>query len=233
MTPERVLVVVPALNEQESIGAVVREVRSTLPDVDVLVVDDGSDDHTAAEAAAAGAEVAVLPYNLGVGGAMRLGFKYALQHGYDCVVQVDADGQHDPSYVPELLEQVGAGVDLVIGARFAGVGEYSVRGPRRWAMRLLSRVLSRIAGTPLTDTTSGFRATSRPLMELYARAYPVEYLGDTVETLVIAAKRGYTVRQVPVAMRARSGGQPSHSPLRATVYLTRAFFVLVLALIRT
>ena len=232
MTSRRVLVIVPALNEQEAIAAVVREVRECVPGCDVLVVDDGSHDATVARARAAGARVASLPYNLGVGGAMRLGYRYAATRGYDYAVQVDADGQHDPRFVPQLLDRLDDGADLVIGARFAGEGHYEVRGPRRWAMRLLSTVLSRVAGTRLTDTTSGFRAVSRPMMELFANAYPVEYLGDTVETLVLAARRGFTVRQVPVSMRHRTTGRPSHSPAKAAVYLGRAFLVLMLALIR-
>jgi len=200
--------------------------------VDVLVVDDGSTDQTGPQALEAGAVVARLPYNLGVGGAMRLGFRYAVQYDYDAVVQIDADGQHDPAFVPRLLARIEAGTDLVIGARFAGLGEYQVRGPRRWAMALLSAVLSRVAGTRLTDTTSGMRAMSRPLVELFAWHYPVEYLGDTVEALAMAARRGFRIEQVPVAMRVRTTGKPSHAFGKATVYLARAFVVLVLALIR-
>lgn len=228
---DRVLIVVPAWNEAASIGDVVREIRAELPAADVLVVDDGSRDGTADQAKAAGAIVSRLRYNLGVGGAMRLGYRYARNHGYDAVVQVDADGQHDPRYVPKLLDGL-AEADIVIGARFAGEGGYTVRGPRRWAMVLLSRVLSRITGTRLTDTTSGFRATNRRATELFAGWYPVEYLGDTVETLVYAARRGMKVRQVPVAMRHRLAGVPSHSPMKATVYLVRAAVILVLAAVR-
>jgi glycosyltransferase involved in cell wall biosynthesis len=232
MAERKPLVVVPALNEQESIGAVIEEVRLALPGVDVLVVDDGSTDATGTRARAAGAVVAQLPYNLGVGGAMRLGFRYAVEHGHTAVVQIDADGQHDPRYVPAMLDLLDEGADLVIGARFDGEGDYPVRGPRKWAMSLLSRSLSRLAGTRLTDTTSGLRATSRPLIELFARQYPVEYLGDTVETLAMAVRHGFVVRQLPVAMRSRTGGRPSHPPLRAAIYLSRAFVVLLLALIR-
>jgi glycosyltransferase involved in cell wall biosynthesis len=164
---------------------------------------------------------------------MRLGYRYAQQHGYDVAIQVDADGQHDPAYVPVLLERLGLGeADLVIGARFDGEGDYKVRGPRRWAMGLLSLVLSRITHTRLTDTTSGFRACNRPMIEFFARWYPVEYLGDTVESLVGAARCGFTVRQAPVAMRARTTGRPSASPLKAVIYLTRAGLVLLLAMIR-
>ncbi|MBQ1022664.1 glycosyltransferase family 2 protein [Micromonospora sp. D93] len=228
---KRTLIIIPALNESGSIADVVGEVRGELPGVDVLVVDDGSTDRTAAVAAAAGAKVAKLPYNLGVGGAMRLGYRYARDHDYEVAIQIDADGQHDPRYVPKLVDLL-ADNDLVIGARFAGEGDYNVRGPRRWAMVMLSAVLSRVARTKLTDTTSGFRAANRRVIEMFATWYPAEYLGDTVETLVHTARRGYRIRQVPVAMRKRMAGTPSHSPAKAMVYLGRAFAVLTLALIR-
>ncbi|MDH6466177.1 MULTISPECIES: glycosyltransferase family 2 protein [Micromonospora] len=228
---KRVLIIIPALNESGSIADVVGEVRGELPGVDVLVVDDGSTDRTAAVAAAAGARVAKLPYNLGVGGAMRLGYRYARDNDYDVAIQIDADGQHDPRYVPKLVDLLDD-TDLVIGARFAGEGDYSVRGPRRWAMVMLSAVLSKVAKTKLTDTTSGFRAANRRVIEMFAGWYPAEYLGDTVETLVHTARRGYKIRQVPVAMRKRMAGTPSHSPAKAMIYLGRAFAVLTLALIR-
>lgn len=228
----RVLIVVPAWNEEASVASVVHEVHRNLPDVEVLVVDDGSTDQTGLRAGEAGAVVARLPYNLGVGGAMRLGFRYAVQCDFDTVVQIDADGQHDPAFVPQLLDRIEAGADLVIGARFAGVGEYPARGPRRWAMALLSAVLSRLAGTRLTDTTSGMRAMSRPLVELFAWHYPVDYLGDTVETLAMAARRGFRIEQEPVAMRLRTTGKSSHAFGKATVYLGRALVVLVLSFIR-
>lgn len=228
---KRVLIVVPALNEAGSIGGVVKEIRDELPGVTVLVINDGSTDTTAQVAADAGALVANLPYNLGVGGAMRLGYRYGREHDYDVVIQCDADGQHDPRYVPELVAALDS-ADLVIGARFAGAGDYKVRGPRWWAMRMLAAVFSRMARTRLTDTTSGFRAANRAVIELFSHAYPVEYLGDTVEMLVLTIRRGYRVRQVPVAMRARMAGTPSHSPIKATIYLGRAFAVLALALVR-
>ncbi|MEH1166005.1 glycosyltransferase family 2 protein [Micromonospora sp. CPCC 205539] len=228
---KRTLIIIPALNESGSIADVVGEVRGELPGVDVLVVDDGSTDRTAAVAAAAGARVAKLPYNLGVGGAMRLGYRYARDNDYDVAIQIDADGQHDPRYVPKLVDLLEDN-DLVIGARFAGEGDYNVRGPRRWAMVMLSAVLSRVAHTKLTDTTSGFRAANRRVIEMFAGWYPAEYLGDTVETLVHTARRGFRIRQVPVAMRKRMAGTPSHSPAKAMIYLGRAFAVLTLALIR-
>jgi glycosyltransferase involved in cell wall biosynthesis len=228
---KRVLIVIPAWNEQACIADVIGEVRGELPGVGVLVVDDGSSDRTADVAAKAGATVAQLPYNLGVGGAMRLGYRYGFEHGYDVVIQVDADGQHDPRYVPKLVDALDE-ADFVIGARFAGEGDYQVRGPRRWAMTMLSAVLSRLGRTKLTDTTSGFRAANRRTMELFARWYPVEYLGDTIEVLVRLLRNGYLVRQVPVTMRPRMAGTPSHSPIKSTIYLGRAFLVLLLSMVR-
>ena len=227
----RVLIVIPAWNEEACIADVVREVRGELPGVGVLVVDDGSTDHTAAIAAEAGATVARLPYNLGVGGAMRLGYRYGHEHGYDVVVKVDADGQHDPRYVPKLIDALDE-ADFVIGARFAGEGDYTVKGPRKWAMMMLSTVLSWFGRTRLTDTTSGFVAANRRTVELLAHWYPVEYLGDTIEVLVRLMRNRYKVRQVPVTMRLRQAGIPSHSPIKSTIYLCRAFFILALSMVR-
>lgn len=227
------LVIVPAWNEEESVGAVVSDLRRTVPHADVLVVNDGSTDRTVEVATAAGATVLDLPLNLGVGGAMRAGYKYAARHGYDVTVQHDADGQHDPAAIEPLLAEMAAQeADIVIGARFAGVGTYEVRGPRRWAMRLLSVVLSRVARTSLTDTTSGFKACNRRAIALFAHDYPAEYLGDTVESIVIASRAGLRIRQVGVTMRPRAGGRPSHSPVKAAVFLGRAALALVVALSR-
>ncbi|WP_432825416.1 glycosyltransferase family 2 protein [Dactylosporangium sp. CA-092794] len=228
---KRVLIIIPAWNEAASIADVVREVHGELPTVDVIVVDDGSSDDTAARAAAAGAIVAKLPFNLGVGGAMRTGYRYARDHGYDVAIQVDADGQHDPRYIPKLVDALEEH-DLVIGARFAGEGGYSVKGPRKWAMRMLSAVISRISHTRLTDTTSGHRACNRRVIEFFAHWYPAEYLGDTIEVLVRLARNNYKITQIPVAMRPRMAGTPSNSPVKATIYLGRAFVILLLALIR-
>lgn len=227
----KTLVVMPAFNEEESVRTVVLEVFEKLPGISCLVVDDGSTDETTSEAKAAGALVARLPFNLGVGGAMRVGFRYALENGFDNVVQIDADGQHDPAGVVALLAKIDR-ADLVLGARFAGEGDYSVKGPRRWAMLLLSTFLSRTARTKLTDTTSGFRLSGPRAVRLFAEHYPAEYLGDTIESLVIAARARCVIVQVPVSMRVRAGGRPSHHPVKAAVYLARAVLALLFALIR-
>jgi len=229
----RLLVIIPAWNEQETLGAVIGEVRTALPEAHVLVVNDGSTDRTSEVATEASARVLDLPINLGVGGAMRAGYTYAFRQDFDRTVQLDADGQHDPAAVGELLRAMDAEhADIVIGARFAGVGDYTVRGPRKWSMRLLSLVLSRVTGTRLTDTTSGFKACNRSAIRLFAANYPAEYLGDTIESLVIAARAGLRVRQVGVEMRPRAGGRPSHSPFKAAVFLVRALLALVIALSR-
>ncbi|MEU4622564.1 glycosyltransferase family 2 protein [Actinoplanes sp. NPDC023801] len=230
-TNERLLTILPAWNEAESITAVIKEIQQELPDADILVVDDCSRDATAAVARAAGAKVLRLPYNLGVGGARRLGYRYAAERHYDIAVQMDADGQHDPRYVRDMVDAL-ATADLVIGARFAGEGAYRVRGPRQWAMRLLSVALSAIAGTRLTDTTSGFRACRGELIEFYSRNFPVEYLGDTVDTIVQTRRSGYLISQIPVAMRPRQGGTPSASPAKSVIYLLRSGLALLLALVR-
>ena len=229
--PGRTLIVMPAFNEEASVAEVVLEVKAKVPGLDVLVVDDGSRDETSERARNAGAMVATLPFNLGVGGAMRVGFRYALEHGYSHVVQIDSDGQHDPSSVPALLAELD-GADLVLGARFAGEGDYSVRGPRQWAMVSLAAILSRTSRAKLTDTTSGYRASGPRAVALFAEHYPAEYLGDTIEALVIASRAGLVIRQVPVAMRPRAGGVPSHNPFKAAAYLGRAFIALLFAFIR-
>lgn len=225
---KQVLIIMPAWNEAGCIGDTVREIRSELPGADILVVDDGSADDTAHVAQAAGAVVARLPYNLGVGGAMRLGYRYARSAGYDVAVQIDADGQHDPRYVPKLVDALSE-ASLVIGARFAGEGSYCVRGLRRWSMAMLAFVISKIARTKLTDTTSGFRACDRALIDLFAGWYPMEYLGDTVETLIRVARLHYRIKQIPVAMRNRAAGMPSQSRSKSVLYTARAFFTLLLA----
>ena len=230
-TSDRVLVIVPAWNEEESVGVTVSEVLRADSSYDVVVIDDGSTDATARVAAEAGATVLSLPFNLGVGGAMRTGFSWAERCGYGRAIQVDADGQHNPGDIARVLAGLES-ADISIGARFADVGDYSVSGPRRWAMVVLATVMSRVAKTKLTDVTSGFRAANARAIRQYVRYYPAEYLGDTIDSLVAACHSGLSVTQVGVAMRPRSAGRPSHSPVKAGVYLLRSVFALWLAILR-
>ena len=177
------LIIVPAWNEERNVGHTVSEILAARPGYDVVVIDDGSSDRTAAVAREAGATVIQLPFNLGVGGAMRTGFTFAQRHGYVRAIQVDADGQHNPADIDAVLDGLTR-ADISIGARFADVGDYDVRGPRRWAMIVLARTLSRVAKTRLTDATCGFRAAGPRAIAQYVQYYPAEYFGDTLDSLV-------------------------------------------------
>lgn len=216
-----VLVLMPAFNEEATVGDVVRAARRC--GHDVCVIDDGSLDATAQRAEDAGADVLRLPVNLGVGGALRCGFRHAIAGGYDVVVQVDADGQHDANSVELLLETMRTtGAHIVIGSRFVGEeAEYEVGSGRRLAMRILARRVSRAAGKPLTDVTSGFRAIRRPLLDEFAANYPVEYLGDTVEALVLAASRKAIIEERPITMSQREHGRPSAGIVASVWYIVR------------
>ncbi len=230
LTPST-LIIVPAWNEERNVGATVSEILAARPGYDVDVVDDGSSDGTADVARAAGASVIRLPFNLGVGGAMRTGFTYAKRRGYRRAIQVDADGQHNPADIDAVLSGLTR-ADISIGARFADVGDYDVRGPRRWAMIVLAKALSRVTGTRLTDATSGFRAAGPRAIAQYVDYYPAEYFGDTLDSLVAASHAGLSVTQVPVAMRPRMHGTSTQGTWGATIYLLRAVFALTLAVVR-
>lgn len=232
--PVRTLVVMPAFNEAGSVGSVINEVRSALPGADVLVIDDFSSDETARVARCAGATVISNIFNLGVGGAMRVGFRYAADHAYDTLIQIDADGQHDPSYATALLDSLSPppGPALVIAARFDSSEDYPVPRARRWAMKLLAAYLSRVTGQRLTDVTSGYRAYNRDAIALFAHTYPSDYLADTVESLVIAHQAGAAISQLPTVMRPRAAGMPSQSRARALLYLSRVALMLFLSAIR-
>lgn len=221
----------PAWNEGLAVGNTVREVLARPEKYDILVVNDGSTDDTAVAATAAGATVLDLPFNLGVGGAMRAGFKYANRNNYDAVIQVDADGQHDPKDIAVVLGGLEDS-DISIGARFADKGTYTVSGPRKWAMVFLAKTISRLARTRLTDVTSGFRAANTRGIAQYLDHYPAEYLGDTIDSLVVAIRSGCRVTQVPVEMRPRQAGTPSHNPAKAAIYLGRSIFAFLFAMTR-
>jgi glycosyltransferase involved in cell wall biosynthesis len=221
-----VVVVIPARNEAATVGDVVtRVIAEGLP---AVVVDDCSTDATAEKAEAAGAAVLRLPIKLGVGGALRCGFRYAVDSGYRVAVQCDADGQHDPAEIPVLLRVMDDDhAHLVIGSRFDS-GTLTPIRTRHLAMRILARAASRAAGRRISDSTSGFRAVASPLLEEFARSYPAQYLGDTFEVLVASARAGYRVVSAPAAMRERQGGIPSSGTLASLVFLVRAFLVVTL-----
>jgi len=198
---------------------------------DVVVVDDGSRDATSRVARDHGAMVVRLPVNLGVGAAMRCGFRFAVERGYDAVVQCDADGQHSPARVATLLDaQAATGAHMVIGSRFGtgGAEDYAVGRLRRMAMRLLARSASKATGTRITDATSGFRIIVQPLLGAFAATFPDNYLGDTYEAMVSAGRAGYRVAEVAVPMRRREHGSSSASP-RAAVQFTLCAVIVVAA----
>lgn len=204
------LIIVPAFNEEAALPETLAELRLVRPDAEVAVVDDGSRDSTAEVARAGGAHVLPLPFNVGVGGAVRTGLRCASEGGYDRAVVVDADGQHDPAGITRLLDALDDGADLVIGSRFApGAPDYAVGRTRRRAMQLLQRIVRMRTGQTLTDVTSGYRGFSRPIIEVLATQYPAEYLADTVEALLIVHDLGARIVEVPVPMRPRAAGVPS------------------------
>ena len=221
------MVFIPALNEEESVRAVIAGVRDQLPEATVLVVDDGSTDHTTEEASAAGASVAVLPFNAGLGAALQTGYRFAAERGFQYFAHLDADGQHPPEELPRILQPIWAGnADLIVGSRFATDLE---RAPtfrsspfRRFWIILLGRLLSATSGGRFSDITSGFRAGNRRAIELFAHLYQPDF--GEIEALQTALKEGLTIDEVPVLMVARE---------RGTSYLTAApsFLFLLKALI--
>jgi len=225
------LVVIPAFNEENSIGNVIQDIRIHIPSASILVVDDGSSDKTIEVAESAKVNVLSLPFNIGVGGALRAGFLYAYRNSFTQVLQIDADGQHRAEHAKTILESAD-GFDIVIGSRFAeSKHNYDAGFLRRLAIRLLSSVISKICKTKLTDVTSGFRLSSSSAIELFMKDYPVEYLGDTVESLVIAHKSGLSIKEVPVQMSKREFGSPSQNFIKSSWYLLRAILVVILSLL--
>ena len=230
MSPRSALIAIPAWNEEGSIAGVIAKVQEHLPTADILVVNDGSTDSTARVAAGAGATVVSLPFNVGVGGAMRTAFLYAKREGYRALVQVDADGQHDPADLDKLLAGLNE-ADIVVGTRFHPDSMYFIGGPRRWAMVLLSKALSAMAKTQISDSTSGFRSAGPRAIDLFAVNYPADYLGDTVGSLSIAIRNGLVIREAPVTMYFRAVGRPSKNALWSALYLGRATLALMATLL--
>lgn len=223
----RTLVVVPAWNEEKTIESVVQDLISE--GYEVLVVSDGSTDATAMLARHAGARVVDLPINLGVGGALRAGFRYAVEHGFHRAVQCDADGQHLAAEIERLLTvQRTTHAHLVIGSRFAENGQFETSWLRRFAMRVLAFVARRATGKRLTDVSSGFRVFTQPLLGEFARDFPTAYLGDTFEAVVAAGRGGYSVLEVPVQMRQRQHGTSTASTFAAIKFVIRVLLVVLL-----
>ena len=228
----RCLAIVPALNEAGAVGDVVRAILAAGNGrVDVLVVDDGSTDGTAAAARAAGARVVSLPFNVGIGNAVQTGYRMARAEGYDVAMQVDGDGQHPPEQMGLLVAEVASGANYVIGSRFVRDAGYETSRTRRGAMVFLAKLVSAAVGQAVTDTTSGFRAADRATIELFAEHYPPDY--PEVEALVLAHRAGLKIAEVPVLMLQRSTGTSSITPLRSVYYMVKVSLAVLVQRIGT
>jgi glycosyltransferase involved in cell wall biosynthesis len=225
-------VLVPAFNEGASVRKLVLRLRRALPGFDVLVIDDGSTDDTVRQVPK-GTAVVTLPFNLGIGGAMQTGYRYAALHGYDVAVQVDGDGQHRPREVLRLVhELVRSGSGLVIGTRFCetSVARYRQSVARSAGAWFLRGVVRTLTGLPITDCTSGFRAAGRGVIRAFAHWYPEDY--PEPEVILLLHRAGYKVTELPVQMRQRKAGQSSINVLEGLFYVAKVTTCLVLDLVR-
>lgn len=214
----RTLILIPAFNEEAAIGAVVREVRQVLPDLPMLVVDDGSSDGTAAAARGAGARVLSLPCHLGLGGCVQAGYKLAFELGYQEVVRIDGDGQHDPRFIPRLLETLRqSACEMAIGVRRGPGAGYGTTLPRRIGIHCFRLLLRPILGRPVADPTSGYVAVNRRALEVFARSFPLEY--PEIEALVVLQRRRFRFVEVPCPVRPRLAGRSTITPLRSFYYV--------------
>ena len=227
----RSIAIVPAYNEAESLGSVLEEIRAADPKLEVVVINDGSTDATASVAAAAGAAVVNLPFNVGIGGAVQTGYQYALEHGFEVAIQVDGDGQHDPREVGLVLAPILDGrADLVVGTRFVTGGGYRGTRLRRVGIRIFAAVVSLLVGQRVSDTTSGFRAVNRKALKLFAAEYPHDY--PEVESIVLLSKHHLRMLEVPVQMRVREVGNSSITAMRSAYYMIKVLLALFIGMFR-
>jgi glycosyltransferase involved in cell wall biosynthesis len=231
MSAPRVLVVIPAHDEEESLPRTLAEVSTRSPGVDVLVVDDGSRDRTAEVARSAGAPVVRHPINLGVGGALQTGFRFAIAHGYEVAVQLDADGQHDPADLPAVIAPVLRGeFDVAIGSRYLRPTGYRAPLTRRIGMRLFSTLTRLAIGHPVADTTSGFRAYGRRVMEVCQHDLPQDF--PDAPLLIDLARRGFRIGEVPVRMRERQAGRSFYTFGRSLYYPYKNLLASLMAMLQ-
>jgi len=226
----KVLIIMPARNEEKNIGAVLARLKKVVPSADILVVNDASTDRTEEVALKAGAKVVNLPVNLGYGGAVQTGFKYAARKGYDAVVLMDADGQHDPDSVPDLLKALRE-ADFVLGSRFLGHCRYKIPLARRVGMWFFSKVVKLVTGQTITDPTSGFQAMRREVVAfLTGDHYPVDF--PDADVLILLHKSGFRIKEIPVTMHQRLHGASMHSELKAFYYVFKMTLSILATLMR-
>jgi len=228
----RIAAIVPAYNEAGAISRVVEEIRAFDRAIDVVVVDDASTDDTAAVAESLGATVLRLPFNVGIGGAVQTGFRYALREGHETAVRLDGDGQHDASQLGKLLAPLERGeADFVVGSRFVeDAGAYRPPLARRIGIRVFARLVSLLCRQRVTDTTSGFLALDRVGIELFAAEYPHDY--PEVEATLVALRSGLRLAQVQVDMRERETGSSSITFVRSLYYVVKVTLALLVASLR-
>ena len=222
----KLLVAIPAFNEEATIADAIKDIQRSIPEATILVINDGSTDDTKIIVDGLNVRCLHFSFNMGVGAAMRAAFKFAHEENYSHVLQFDGDGQHSASEAQKLIDSSGES-HIVIGSRFLGSNDYKASKVRRLAMKILALVISRRIGHQLTDVTSGFRLTGNEAVEFFSLNYPPEYLGDTVESILMAGQKGFSVTEVPVVMYERKGGIPSQNLYKLVVYLTRMLTVIV------
>ena len=227
MEKNKVLVVIPAYNEEENIQTVVNEVRKTNPMVDIVVINDGSKDETLEKAKLTKAKIIDLPNNLGIGGAVQTGMLYASKSDYDIAIQLDADGQHDPQYIEQMVQKIEEGYDMVIGSRFVQKTGYKQTLFRMLGINITSLLIKQITGVKIHDTTSGFRAVNKEVIKEFAKHYPYDYPEPETNMKMILKKK--KILEMPVEMRKRIAGKSFITPVKSVKYMVKVTLSLLMA----
>ncbi|HBA37966.1 MAG TPA: glycosyl transferase family 2 [Firmicutes bacterium] len=228
----KTIMIIPAYNEEESISKTVSTLKKIAPEVDYIVINDGSTDNTMKICQKEGINVVDLPNNLGIGGAVQTGYKYAALHDYDIAIQYDGDGQHDPKYIALLIQEIENGANMAIGSRYIGnESTFKSTFMRRLGKNILSSLIHITTGTKIYDPTSGYRAANRQIIDIFKDKYPIDY--PEPDTIVAILKKGYKVKEIPVSMNERQGGKSSISPIKSAYYMIKVSLSILLTAINT